>query len=141
MTFQNPPKEAIKELLLASKSIAVIGLSNRAERTSYAVSREMQKNGYRIIPVNPTISESLGEKAYAALSDVPEQVDIVNVFRRSEFVADMIREAVRIKPKAIWLQLGVIDEKAARWAKEQGIMVVMDRCIKVEHALLIPPKG
>lgn len=137
MTFHNPTRQQIKELLQSARTIAVVGLSERPERTSYAVSREMQKKGYRIIPVNPTIHESLGEKAYATLKDIPEPIDIVNVFRRSEFVGDIIRHAVQFKPKAIWLQLGVVDEEAAQWAQEQGVTVIMDRCIKIEHALVV----
>jgi predicted CoA-binding protein len=138
MAFTSLNREQTKKLLIEAKTIAVVGLSDRPSRTSYQVSKEMQARGYRIIPVNPNISESLGVKAVASLLDIQEPVDIVNIFRRSDQVMPVIQEAVQIKPRAVWMQLGVIHEEAAEWAHKQGIEVVMDRCIKVEHALLIP---
>lgn len=125
--------EQISKLLKKAKTIAVVGLSDSAMRTSYRVSEYMQEQGYRIIPVNPTIRESLGEKAYASLSDVAEKIDIVNVFRRSEFVPAVVEEAIRLKVPAIWMQEGVIHDESARKAREAGIFVVMDRCILKEH--------
>jgi len=120
-------------LLSAVKTIAVVGLSNDPMRPSYGVSSYMQQQGYRIIPVNPTITEALGEQAYADLSSVPEKIDLVNVFRRPEFIPDIVDEAIRLKLPAIWLQEGVIHQAAAQKAREAGMLVVMDRCILKEH--------
>ena len=130
-----PATEAdlIAELLKSAKTIAVVGLSDSPLRTSHGVSQYMQSQGYRIIPVNPAITESLGEKAYASLSEVPEKIDIVNVFRRSEFVPDVVEEAIRLGVPAIWMQEGVVHEEAAEKARQAGIFVVMDRCILKEH--------
>jgi uncharacterized protein len=125
--------ERIAELLKSAKTIAVVGLSDSPFRTSYGVSGYMQSQGYRIIPVNPQIQESLGEKAYATLSEVAEKIDIVNVFRRSEHVPEVVEEAIRLKVPAIWMQEGVIHEAAAQKARAAGIFVVMDRCILKEH--------
>lgn len=125
--------ERIAELLKSAKTIAVVGLSDNPARTSYGVSHYMQRQGYRIIPVNPGIAESLGEKAYASLQEVPDKIDIVNVFRRSEFVPEAVDEAIQVGAPAIWLQEGVIHEAAAQKARQAGIFVVMDRCILREH--------
>ena len=126
--------DRITELLKSAKTIAVVGLSDNPLRTSYGVSEYMQSRGYRVIPVNPTITESLGEKAYPTLTKVPEKVDIVNVFRRSEFVAEVVEEAIRIGAPAIWMQEGVVHEEAAEQARAAGMFVVMDRCILKERA-------
>ena len=125
--------DRIAELLNSAKTIAVVGLSDSPLRTSYGVSQYMQSQGYRIIPVNPSITESLGEKPYASLLDVPEKIDIVNVFRRSEFVPEVVEEAIRLKVPAIWMQEGVVHEESAEKARQAGILVVMDRCILKEH--------
>ena len=125
--------DLIAELLKSAKTIAVVGLSDSPLRTSHGVSQYMQSQGYRIIPVNPAITESLGEKSYASLLDVPEKIDIVNVFRRSEFVPDVVEEAIQLKVPAIWMQEGVVHEEAAEKARQAGIFVVMDRCILKEH--------
>ena len=125
--------DRITELLKSAKTIAVVGLSDNPLRTSYGVSEYMQSQGYRIIPVNPRIRESLGEKAYASLSEVTEKIDIVNVFRRSEFVPQLVEEVIRLKLPAIWMQEGVVHEAAAEKARQAGILVVMDRCILKEH--------
>lgn len=125
--------DEIGELLKKSKTIAVVGLSDSPLRPSYGVSAYMQSHGYRIIPVNPVIKGALGEKAVSTLSDVQGKIDIVDVFRRSEFVSDIVDEAIRLKVPAIWLQEGVIDEKAAAKARKAGIFVVMDLCILKEH--------
>jgi predicted CoA-binding protein len=125
--------EQITELLKTAKTIAVVGLSDNPMRTSYSVAAYMQSQGYRIIPVNPAITESLGEKAYASLSEVPEKIDIVNVFRRSEFVPEVVDEAIRLRVPAIWMQEGVVHEEAAAKARQVGIFVVMDQCILKEH--------
>lgn len=130
----NPiPADEIGQLLKSAKTIAVVGLSNSPLRPSHGVSAYMQTNGYRIIPVNPTINGALGEKAVASLSDVKEKIDIVDVFRRSEFVPQVVDEAIRLKVPAIWLQEGVVHEAAAAKARAAGIFVVMDRCILKEH--------
>jgi uncharacterized protein len=128
-----PHTDPITELLRKSKTIAVVGLSNNPVRPSYGVSAYMQSQGYRIIPVNPRVRESLGEKAYPALLDVPEEVDIVNIFRRPEFVEEVVDQAIRLKIPAIWMQQDVVHESAAKKARNAGIFVVMDRCILVEH--------
>lgn len=125
--------DKIGELLVNSKTIAVVGLSSDPMRPSFGVSQYMQRKGYRIIPVNPNESTVLGEKAYQSLSEVPEKIDIVDVFRRSEFVPGIVDEAVRLNIPALWLQEGVVHEAAARRAQEAGITVVMDRCILKEH--------
>ena len=129
-----PEAEKISELLKNAKTIAVVGLSDNPARTSYGVSAYMQSQGYRIVPVNPAISEALGEKAYPTLSEVPEKVDIVNVFRRSEYVPEVVDEAIRLGVPAIWMQEGVVHEEAAEKARQAGIFVVMNRCILKEHA-------
>ena len=126
-------RENIPELLRKSKTIAVVGLSGKAARASYGVSEYMQRNGYRIIPVNPDESEILGEKSYASLEDIPEPVDIVDVFRRSEFVPAIVESAIKIGAPAVWLQEGVIHEEATARAREAGLLVVEDKCILKEH--------
>jgi predicted CoA-binding protein len=125
--------DQIGELLKRSKTIAVVGLSDSPLRPSYGVSAYMQSHGYRIIPVNPSIRGALGEKAVSSLAEVPEKIDIVDVFRRSEFVPEVVEEAIRLKIPAIWLQEGVVHEEAAEKARKAGIFVVMDRCILKEH--------
>jgi uncharacterized protein len=125
--------DRIGELLKQSKTIAVVGLSDSPLRPSYGVSAYMQSHGYRIIPVNPSIKGALGEKAVSSLAEVPEKIDIVDVFRRSEFVPEVVDEAIRLKVPAIWLQEGVVHEEAAEKARKAGIFVVMDRCILKEH--------
>ncbi|MGB6675248.1 MAG: CoA-binding protein [Terriglobales bacterium] len=129
----SPQPDPISDLLHRAKTIAVVGLSNSPLRPSYGVSAYMQSNGYRIIPVNPKIKEGLGETAYASLLDVPEKIDIVNIFRRSEFVEEIVDQAIRLKIPAIWMQEEVINEKAAEKGRKAGIFVVMDRCILKEH--------
>jgi len=125
--------DPITELLKQAKTIAVVGLSNDPLRPSHGVSAYMQSQGYRIIPVNPQIDSCLGEKAYASLLEVQEKVDIVNIFRRPEFVEEVVDQAIQLKVPAIWMQEDVIDEKAAEKARRVGIFVVMDRCILKEH--------
>ncbi|OCA91972.1 CoA-binding protein [Pseudobacillus wudalianchiensis] len=131
----NPTREEMGQLLKKAKTIAVVGLSDNPERTSYMVSEAMQKAGYKIIPVNPTVDEVLGEKAVASLKDIEGPVDIVNVFRRSEFLPEIAREFAEIDCDIFWAQLGVANEEAYEFLKEKGKTVIMDRCIKVEHAL------
>lgn len=129
--------DSIEQLLRSSKTIAVVGLSGKPMRASYGVSEYMQRQGYRIIPVNPWESEVLGEKTYASLDEVPAQIDIVDIFRRSEFVPDIVDAAIRIGAKAIWMQEEVIHEEAAEKARRAGLFVVMDHCILKEHRRLL----
>lgn len=129
-----PQSDPIAEILKRCKTIAVVGLSCNPMRASHGVSSYMQSHGYRIIPVNPQIDECLGEKAYGSLLDVPEKIDIVNIFRRPEFVAEVVDQAIQLKVPAIWMQEDVIHEGAAEKARRAGIFVVMDRCILKEHA-------
>lgn len=138
MTFENPSRDVIKEILQASETVAVVGLSDRPDRVSYMVSQAMQAKGYRIIPVNPNAESILGEKCYATLNDIPEKVDIVNVFRRPEHTPPIAEEAVAIGAKTFWLQLGISSEEAAQIAAQGGLNVIMDRCIKVEDSILLP---
>jgi predicted CoA-binding protein len=128
-----PESDAIAELLKRAKTIAVVGLSDNPFRASHGVSAYMQSQGYHIIPVNPHIASSLGEKAYASLLDLPEKADIVNVFRRSEFLEEIVEQAIQLEVPALWMQEGVIHERAAEKARRAGIFVVMDRCILKEH--------
>jgi predicted CoA-binding protein len=123
----------VDEILTSSRTIAVVGLSSTHWRASFGVAEYMQSHGYRIIPVNPNETEVLGERALKTLEDIEEPVDIVNVFRRSEFVADIVERAIAIGAGAVWLQEGVIDEAAAGRARDAGLGVVMDRCILKEH--------
>jgi predicted CoA-binding protein len=140
MAFQNPSDEQRRKLLEEAKTIAVVGLSNKPDRTSYMVTSAIQNAGYRIIPVNPVIAGEtvLGEKVVASLADIEEPVDIVNVFRRSEDVMPVAEDTVKMKhkPKAFWLQQGIVNEEAAALVSQHGIEVIMDMCIKVDHALL-----
>jgi len=128
-----PETDPIAELLKRSKTIAVVGLSDNPLRPSHGVSAYMQAHGYRIIPVNPKITEALGEKAYSSLRDVPGHIDIVNIFRRPQLVEEVVDEAIALKIPAIWMQEDVINEKAAAKARAAGAFVVMDRCILKEH--------
>lgn len=129
--------ERIKRMLTECKVIAVVGLSSNPSRASHGVSSYMQREGYRIIPVNPNEEEVLGEKSYASLSEVPERIDLVDIFRRSEAVPEIVTEAIETGAKAIWMQEGVIHEQAAREAEEAGLEVIMDRCILKDHARLM----
>ena len=126
----------IRELLKTARVIAVVGLSGRKHRPSFGVSEYMQRAGYRIIPINPNESSILGEKAYASLDEVPEKIDIVDIFRRSEFVPEIVEQAIRAGAGAIWMQEGVTHEEAAARARAAGLTVVMDRCILKEHQRL-----
>jgi len=125
--------DPITELLKGAKTIAVVGLSDNPLRVSHGVSAYMQGQGYRIIPVNPRIESSLGERAYGSLGEVAEKIDIVNIFRRPEFVEEVVEQGIALKVPAIWMQEGVIHERAAEKARQAGIFVVMDRCMLKEH--------
>jgi uncharacterized protein len=127
----------IHELLSRTKTIAVVGLSESPMRPSHGVSAYMQAHGYKIIPVNPQIEEALGEKSYPSLADIPpeiaKKIDLIDVFRRPEYVDEIVEEAIKLKVPAIWLQEDVINERAAEKARKAGIFVVMDLCILKEH--------
>jgi predicted CoA-binding protein len=123
----------IKTILEESRTVAVVGLSPRPERDSHRVAKYLQGQGYRIIPVNPNAEEVLGERSYPDLASVPEPIDIVDIFRRSEAVPGIVKEAIKVGAKTVWMQQGVIHEAAAARAREVGLQVVMDRCIMIEH--------
>lgn len=125
--------ETIKRILRESKTIAVIGLSDKPERYSYRVSSYMKSQGYKVIPVNPNISRWQGEKSYPDLKSVPGPIDVVDIFRRSEFVPGIVDEAISARAKAVWMQVGVVNENAAEKAENAGLLVVMNRCMHVEH--------
>jgi hypothetical protein len=129
----SPQPDSITELLKRARTIAVVGLSNSPFRPSHGVAAYMQTHGYRIIPVNPQIQEALGEPAYPSLLHIPEKIDIVDIFRRPEYVDEVVDQAIQLKVPAIWMQEGVIHEKAAEKARRAGIFVVMDHCILKEH--------
>jgi len=126
-------RDPVTEILRSSRTIAVVGLSSRRHRPSYGVAHYLQSADYRIIPVNPAETEVLGEKSYARLEDIPVRVDIVDIFRRSEFVPEIVEAAIRIGARAVWMQEGVIHSEAAERARRAGLFGVMDRCILKEH--------
>ena len=132
----NEDINTLRRILKQGKTIAVVGLSANWWRPSYFAAKYMQEHGYRIIPVNPQYQEVLGEKCYANLRDIPEPVDVVDCFRRSEDIGPIADEAIAIGAKVLWLQLGVINHEAAEKARKAGLDVVMDRCVKIEHARL-----
>jgi predicted CoA-binding protein len=125
--------DQIGELLKSARTIAVVGLSDSPLRPSHGVAAYMQSQGYRIVPVNPTITDALGEPSYKSLLDVKEKIDVVNIFRRPEFVPAVVDQAIQLKVPAIWMQEGVIHEQSAEKARRAGIFVVMDHCILKEH--------
>lgn len=135
MAINNPSREEIGAILKKAKRIAVVGLSDNPSRTSYMVSEAMKNAGYEIIPVNPTVDEVLGVKAVKKLTDIEGHVDIVNVFRRSEYLPDVAEEFEKIDADVFWAQLGLVHEETFNQLKEKGYTVIMDRCIKVEHAM------
>ena len=124
---------SIAEALKMAKNIAVVGLSSSPLRPSHGVAAYMQSQGYRILPVNPEIGEALGEKSYASLAAIPEKIDIVDIFRRPEFVEEVVDQAIQLKIPTVWMQEEIVHEKAAQKARQAGIFVVMDRCILLEH--------
>ena len=125
--------DPIYELLSRARTIAVVGLSDSPLRPSHGVAAYLQSQGYSIIPVNPQITEALGEKSYPSLLEIPEKIDLVDVFRRSEYVDEIVEQAIQLKIPAIWLQEDVINERAVEKARKAGMFVVMDRCILKEH--------
>lgn len=132
MRFQNPSDAQIRELLLRVKNIAVVGLSPKPDRASYRVAQVMQQAGYRIIPVRPMVEQILGEQAWPDLESVPDPIDLVDVFRRAEEIDAVVDSAIALKLPAIWIQQGIINEAAALRAQAAGIVVVMDKCLKIE---------
>ena len=135
--YANPDAEQIKYLLQDARTVAVVGLSDRPYRTSHAIARALQGFGFKIFPVNPNLTGPvLGEEPYAKVEEIREPVDIVDVFRSSEKVMPVARDAVAAGVRALWMQSGVVNEEAAAYAEEHGLVVVMDRCIKVDYALL-----
>jgi predicted CoA-binding protein len=131
--FGNPPDEEIKQILLNNKVVAIVGLSAKPEQPSYQIAEYLQKHEYRIIPVNPTITEVLGEKAYPNLSYIPDKVDIVDIFRKAEAVPEIVDEAIKIGAKIIWMQEGIVNNDAADKARLSGVKVIMDKCMRKEH--------
>ena len=131
--MREPTSDPADKILRSARTIAVVGLSPNPRRPSYGVARYLQRAGYRIIPVNPNVSEVLGERAYATLSELPGPVDVVEVFRRSEFAGAIVDEAIAIGAAAVWLQDGVVDEAAAGRARAAGLDVVMDDCMMRRH--------
>jgi uncharacterized protein len=133
----NIQDETMREILTRAKTIALVGHSDKTFRISYKIAEYLRKQGYRVYPVNPTVEEIDGEISYPSLADIPEKIDIVNIFRRSEHIAHIVEEAIQAQAYSIWTQLRVIDTRAGARALESGIMVIMNRCIKVEHARLL----
>ena len=134
-------EDSIKDILEKFKKLVVVGLSSKPARPSHGVASYMQRRGYRIIPVNPHEGTVLGEKSYATLDEVPEPIEVVVIFRRPEFVPEVVEAAIRRQAKVVWLQEGVVNEKAAQHAREAGLAVIMDRCILKEHAKRFVAEG
>ena len=128
--------QEMKEILLATNIVASVGMSSNDEKESYWITFFLKEQGYRIIPVNPTATEIFGEKAYASLSDIPEKVDVVQVFRRPEDVPPVVEEAIKIGAKVVWMQEGIVNEEAAQMARDAGLKVVMDACMRATHKRL-----
>ena len=141
MAHQNPSDQELKQLLAEATTIAMVGASSNPEKASYGIMQKLQRAGYRVIPVNPRETEILGEPSYPSLLDVPERIDIVDVFRRAEDTPGIADEAVTIGAKALWLQSGITSEDTAARAAKGGLTTVMDACIGATHSLLgVPPK-
>jgi predicted CoA-binding protein len=142
MSHSNPSDQELKELLTNATTIAIVGASSDPDKASYGIMQKLQKAGYKVIPVNPRETEILGERSYPSLIDVPDRIDIVDVFRRAEEAPAIADDAVNIGARALWLQTGITSEEAAERAKAGGLKVVMDLCIGATHSLLrIPQKG
>jgi predicted CoA-binding protein len=139
MAHQNPSDQKLRQLLTDATTIAIVGASSNPEKASYGIMQKLQRAGYRVIPVNPRETEILGEPSYPSLVDVPERIDIVDVFRRAEDTPGIADEAVTIGAKALWLQSGIASEDAAARATKGGLMTVMDACIGATHSLLRVP--
>lgn len=130
----------MKEILLSARTIAIVGVSSNPEKDSYWIASYLKEMGYRIIPVNPTAEEILGEKVYPSLSEIPDKVDIVQVFRKPEDIPPVVEEAIKIGAKVVWMQEGISHEEAAQKARAAGLQVVMDACMRVTHRRLIGTK-
>jgi predicted CoA-binding protein len=142
MSHANPSDQELKELLTNASTIAIVGASSNPDKASYGIMQKLQQAGYKVIPVNPREVEILGERSYPSLVDIPEPVDIVDVFRRAEDTPGIADEAATIGAKALWLQTGIVSEDAAARAKAAGLKVVMDLCIGATHSLLrVPSKA
>ncbi|MGO8995612.1 MAG: CoA-binding protein [Polyangiaceae bacterium] len=139
MAQQNPSDEELRSLLTRARTIAIVGASSNPARPSHGIMQKLLSLGYHVVPVNPRETSVLGQTAYARLADVPEKIDIVDVFRRAEETPPIADEAVAIGARALWLQLGVVNEEAAARARAGGLAVVMDNCIGVTHAVLRVP--
>ncbi len=133
--------DEIKEILTKYKTIAIVGVSDKPDRDSYIVAEYLLNHGYKIIPVNPNIDSIFGLKAYPDLLSVPDEIEIVDIFRRPEFVEEIVDQAIQKKAKVVWMQLGVINEKAAQKALKAGLKVVMNKCIKIEHMYRFNTQG
>jgi len=140
MVHQNPSDQELTQLLTNATTIAVVGASSNPDKASYGIMQKLQQAGYRVVPVNPRETEILGERSYPSLVDLPERIDIVDVFRRAEDAPGIADEAVTIGATALWLQSGIVSEDAAARAKAGGLIVVMDACIGATHSLLRVPK-
>lgn len=140
MAHSNPSDQVLRDLLANATTIAMVGASSNPEKASHGIMRKLQSVGYRVIPVNPKETEILGERSYASLLDIPERIDIVDVFRRSEDTPQIADEAITIGVKALWLQTGITNEETARRAQDGGLIVVMDACIGATHSMLQVPK-
>ncbi|MBP2077766.1 CoA-binding protein [Oceanobacillus polygoni] len=137
MAWENPTNDELKEILESAKTIAVVGLSNNQDKTAYQIAKIMQEVGYRIIPVNPSVDEVLGEKAYPSLMAIPDKIDIINIFRRPEYLPEIAKEAAETDCRIFWAQQGIVNEDAYHYLKERDFTVIMDLCIKVVHAVLV----
>ncbi len=141
MAHENPTDDQLREILTDAATIAMVGASANPDKASHGIMRKLQSVGYRVIPVNPRESEVLGEKSYASLTDIPERIDIVDVFRRAEDTPPIADDAVKVGAKVLWLQTGIANDEAAAGAAKGGLTVVMDACIGATHAMLrIPTK-
>ena len=133
----NPSDAHIRQILETASTIAIVGLSDKPDRESHRVAEYLQAHGYRIIPVNPTVETVLGEKSYARVADIPEKIDIVDVFRKPDSMVEVVADAIEAGARVVWMQLGVVNQEAAENAEAAGLQVVMDRCIKIEHRRLL----
>jgi len=138
--FVNPPDAAVRACLAGARTIAVVGLSPRPDRPSHRIARRLQRWGYRVIPVRPAVSAVLGEKAYPRLADVPEPIDLVDVFRTAREIGPIVEQCIALNIRAIWIQQGIVNTAAAERARAAGLFVVMDRCISVERRRLMPER-
>ncbi|MEJ2543177.1 MAG: CoA-binding protein [Calditrichaceae bacterium] len=134
--IKNSINKDIPDILKNYKNIAIVGLSDKPDRTSYRVGAYIKKAGYHIIPVNPNYESVMDLKCYNTLEEIPEPVDIVNIFRKSEDVLPVVQDAIKINAKVVWMQLGIVNEEAAKLALDAGLQVIMNRCIKIEHSML-----